>query len=364
MQSYNQAIMQQYLIIGQGLAGTLLAYFLKKAGQTVHIVDNSHHQASSKVAAGIINPITGRRFVKSWRIDELLPFARQTYQQIEQELENSLGHPISIFHKKPILRILFSQKEENDWLGRAALDNYAPYMSDKMDWGEYENKVTEGFSLGELCQTAQVDIKTLIKTFQTQFLKEGILKLEKLDYNELDIQENGVIFQDDFYHKVIFCEGYGAIRNPFFNYLPFNAAKGDVLLIRIPHAKFQRMLKHRVFIVPLGGDLYWVGSNYIWTFEDDSPTAEGYDYLLGRLKEVLKVPFEVVEHLAAIRPTVKGRRPFLGIHPKFSALAIFNGMGTKGASLSPWFANKMVSYLLKNKKLDSEVNIKRFWKED
>lgn len=352
--------MKKILIVGQGLSGTLLAYFLKKAGQQVHLIDHHHRQASSKVAAGIINPITGRRFVKSWRIDEFLPFARQTYREIEQELSRSLKSPVQLLHERPILRVLFSQKEENDWLGRAALDNYAPYMSEEMDWGNYEQKVTIGFSLGELCQTARIDIKKLIQLFQTQFLEEGILKLEAFSYKNLDIQENGVKVQNEFYDMLIFCEGHQAQQNPFFNYLPFNAAKGDVLIIRIPNAKFHKMLKHRVFIVPMGEDLYWVGSNYVWDFEDDSPTSEGYQYLLGRLKEVLKVPFEIVEHLAAIRPTVKDRRPFLGKHPKFPALAIFNGMGTKGASLAPYFAHEMTNYLLGNTDLHTEVNISRF----
>ncbi|MEL7021711.1 MAG: hypothetical protein AAGK47_08885, partial [Bacteroidota bacterium] len=60
------------------------------------------------------------------------------------------------------------------------------------------------------------------------------------------------------------------------------------------------------------------------------------------------------------RPTVKDRRPFLGKHPDFSRLAIFNGLGTKGASLGPYFAQQMTNHLLQQTALEPDVDITRF----
>ena len=102
-----------YLLVGQGLAGTLLAHFLQKNGQSVHIIDNAHEGAASKVAAGVINPVTGRRFVKSWMIDDLIPFAKQTYYALTKE------SGVPFHYETPIVRSLFNSGEETNWLIRS-----------------------------------------------------------------------------------------------------------------------------------------------------------------------------------------------------------------------------------------------------
>lgn len=343
-----------FLIVGQGLAGTLLAHFLLEAGQRVLVVDNHHQGAASKVAAGIINPITGRRYVKSWRIEEVLPFAKQTYTALEQQLN------ISIYHELPILRALFNQREENDWLHRSDDPAYKKYVLDNVSLGAYAENTVPAFSYGELIHTAQVDVPLLVETYRKFLRDKNSLLEEKFALKQLDVTASPVTYKDIRTEKVIFCEGHQASTNPFFNYLPYNGAKGEVLLIRIPGVSFQKMLKHRIFIVPLPNELYWVGSTNDWNYEDDKPSESGRTFLLQRLQDILTVPFEVVAHQAAIRPTVKDRRPFLGLHPEFSQLAIFNGLGTKGASLGPFFAKQMADFLVGSGKLDAEADIRRF----
>ena len=106
--------------------------------------------------------------------------------------------------------------------------------------------------------------------------------------------------------------------------------------------------------------LYWAGSTCGRKYADGRPTVEGREYLEGRLRDILKLPFEVVEHRAAIRPTVKDRRPFLGRHPEYPQLALFNGLGAKGASLGPFWAKHMADFLIKNVTLEEAVDIGRF----
>jgi len=119
------------------------------------------------------------------------------------------------------------------------------------------------------------------------------------------------------------------------------------------------MYKHRIFVVPKGNDLYWIGSMYEWNYRTEAPTPESHEFLENRLKEAVKVPFEIVEHLAAVRPTVKDRRPFLGLHHKHKQLAVFNGLGTKGASLGPFFAAQMAEHLVNQASVESTVDIQR-----
>ncbi len=344
----------EYLIIGQGLAGTLMAFFLHQAGKSFLVVDEPSPAAATQVAAGLINPITGRRYVKSWRFDEILPAARTTFTT----LESMLG--IRIFHPNPILRALFNQREENDWWARSTEPGYQPYFQEEVDIGNYAHYTTPAFSYGEVRHSAQVNIGTLAQAFRDWLDARNLLIPERMDPKELNVGVHGVRYRRISARRCIFCEGYAARFNPYFNYLPFGGAKGEVLLIRLPEVRFDKILKHRVFIVPLPDGTYWVGSNYQHNFSDVTPTQEGGTFLRERLDDILRTPYEVVRHLAAVRPTVKDRRPFLGPHPEHPALYLFNGLGTKGASLGPFFARQLVDHLTNNTPIDEAVHINRF----
>lgn len=345
-----------YIIVGQGIAGTLLAHFLEEEGQTVFVIDQYRPNSASQVAAGIINPITGRRYVKSWRVDELLPFARKTYRQLEHQLG------VSVFHERNIIRTLFNQGEENDWLARSGDPAYAPYMQDQPVLGQYATKTVLAYSYGEVTQSGQTDLSALTKAYRAALQSRAALLEAGLDYNQLEVAKDQVTYAGEVSApKLIFTEGHRGSSNPYFSYLPFGGAKGEVLIVRAAGADFEKILKHRVFIVPLPEpDLYWVGSTYDWKFEDAQPTDRGRAFLEQRLRDVLHLPFEVVAHRSAIRPTVKDRRPFLGSHPDFPSLAIFNGLGTKGASLGPFWAHHLAAHLVHHKPLDKEVDLRRF----
>lgn len=346
-----------YIIVGQGLAGTLLAHFLMQEGKSVKLIDPGQKGTATQVAAGIINPITGRRYVKSWRVDELIPFAEKTYRSIESLLD------ISIYHPHTIIRTLFNAREENDWLLRTADPAYSPYMLDQADLGNYASHTVQAFSYGEVQHAAQVDIGLLAKAYRTVFQNKEQLLEEKVDYPNIVLEGEKVQYGHLEARQLIFCEGAQAVSNPYFNYLPFGGAKGEVLIVKIKETHFEKILKHRIFIVPLSDGTYWIGSTYNWKYDDQQPTQQGREYLYDRLSDLLKVPFEIVEHKAAVRPTVKDRRPFLGRHPEFPQLAVFNGLGTKGASLGPFWAKQMADHLIFDVALDKEVDIQRFEKE-
>lgn len=346
-----------YLLIGQGLAGTLLAHFLEKAGQKVVVIGQPNERSATSVAAGIINPVTGRRFVKSWRVDSLIPFARQTYRELEQQLG------LSIYHERNILRALFSAKEENDWLARSGEPGYETYILNQADIGNYAGAVEQAFSYGEVQHSAQVDIGRLAEAYRQYLMEKRAYREEMFDYGQLEIEEQGAAYKGIHARAAVFCEGRWAKANPFFNYLPFHGDKGEVLIVRIPGAGFEKILKQHVFIVPLQNGLYWIGSNYDKKPENDEPTEAGEIFLRTHLEQLLKIPFEVVAHRVAIRPTVSGRRPFLGRHPEFPQLALFNGLGTKGASLGPYWASHLADHLVKNVTLDGDVDIQRFVKK-
>lgn len=346
-----------YIIVGQGLAGTLLGYFLEKAGKRILFIDNGYKTAATKVAAGIFNPITGRRFVKSWMIDELFPFAKATYAELEKELE------IPIFYSYNIVRTLFNHVEENHWLLRSDLPENIPYVIEAPTFGSYKGKVQESFSILELKESGRADIFSLVKKKRRLWEEKGQVIESEFDYEKIGFHSDHVTYDGIEAEKIIFCEGYRARANPYFSYLDYKPTKGEVLLVKIPNTSFDKMLKHKLYIVPFGEDLYWVGATNDWNNIDDIPTEDNRKYLENRLSSFLEVPFEIVDHLAAVRPTVKDRRPLLGLHPTYEALAIFNGLGTKGASLGPYWAREMCDFLLGKQSLSPLVDICRMNKD-
>ena len=344
-----------YLIVGQGLAGSLLTYFLHKKGKRLLVFDPGVDGTSSKVAAGIMNPITGRRYVKSWRIDDLFPFARKTYH----ELEEILG--VQLYRDRNILRALHNPTEQNHWMSRLGDESYAPYMLPVSDAGSWPSYLKPVYAFGEATQGGQTNLRVLLHHFRKWLNTHHTLVEDFFNYEELDRSSDVLRYRDWRFKSLIFCEGYKSRQNPYFNNLPYEGAKGEVLVISLPGPQPKKMLRHQIFLVPQEDGTYWAGSNYVWRYEDEDPTPEGKAYFMGKLEKMLASPFEVLDHQAAVRPTVKDRRPLLGVHPEFSNIFIFNGLGTKGASQGPFFADHMTNFLTENTPIDPEVDIRRFY---
>lgn len=343
-----------YIIVGQGVAGTLLAYFLLADNQRVMVVDRPMAGATSRIAAGLINPVTGRRMAKSWRFEELFSFAKKTYNKLEEELK------ISIWSDWRILRALPTVFEVNEWSRRGVWPEHAPYFADEADLGKWKGKIKPSLGWGELKGAAKVDMASLIYFFRKKLTDSQLLREELFDFSKIELTENGVEYGGLKARKIIFCEGAKGAENPFFAYLPFVPTKGELLLIKIKGEAFTKILKNHIFIIPVKDDLYWVGSTSRFEYEGPHPTGAKKEYLKNELERVLEGPFEIVEHHAGIRPTVYDKRPFLGVHPQHSQLAIFSGMGTKGALLAPYFASQMTDFLTGKIELEEEVDIVRF----
>ncbi len=342
-----------FLLIGQGLAGSLLSYELQKAGASHRIIDAGHQGAASTVAAGIINPITGYRFVKSWLLDELLVQLSVTYRALEQELG------IDILTERSVFRALFSAGEENDWLARTAQEGWSKYILESKNLGDFSAIAQPSYSQG-LLAGAQVNVSGLVQSYRQRLLAQNLLIEAHFDPQVLEIHPDHVVYQDITAKQLVFCEGYRGKDNPWFSYLPFEVVKGEVFILKIPDFHTEGILKHKLMLAPHAGDHYWLGSNYEHQPENDKPSLRGRQYLEKKLPQMLQVPYEEVEHLAAIRPATNDRRPYLGRHPEFPALAIFNGLGAKGSSLGPYFARQMTEYLLHDHPIHPEADIARY----
>lgn len=345
----------EYLIIGQGIAGLSFAFQLLKDNKTFMVVDAPQLKSSSSVAAGIVNPITGRRYVKSWMFDQLLEEANSFYEAVEELLDDSF------YHRLPIVRSLFNHQEEQDWWLRRQDDSYVPYMMPPMEKEAFPKGFKEVFAFAKVTGGGRVDLKKLTNVFKAYLGKKGQVINERIDYEDLEFVEGGFIWKNISFDNVVCCEGAHVVHNPFFNDLPFNPSKGEVLTIKSSALDGKSIFKNRIFVVPDNPPYYWVGSQYSTSFKNDEPEEAARLFLEERLKELMDCPYEIVEHKAAVRPTVKDRKPFLGEHPDFKKLYLFNGLGTKGASLAPYFSKQLYAFITGEQDLMDEVNINRFY---
>jgi glycine oxidase len=342
-----------YILVGQGLAGTMLYWFLSRQGKRVCVIDHFNPTSSSNIAAGIIHPVTGRRIVKTWMADTLIPFASKTYTDIEDHFHEKL------FFKKDIIELIHSVKEQNDWNNKIASDEMKDYFG-KEDMSDlYTDVLVDHPKKIAITKSGWLNIAKMISLFRNK-IPQHDLHDEHFDFNLLQLHDEGVSYKNIDAGKILFCEGPGAVQNPFWKHLPFLLSKGELITIRSDKLNIDHIITKTIFILPLGKNLFKVGSTYSWDELDEIPTEKAKANLMESLKKIMNVPFEVVDHKAAIRPTVKERRPFIGLHHQHSQVGIFNGLGTKGVLLAPFFANHFSEFLDKKTELINEIDVKRF----
>ncbi len=337
-------------IVGQGIAGSLLAWHLEQQGHVVTLVDQGHIGAASTVAAGIINPVTGKRYVKSWRYDDFFEIAKATYQQLEDSLD------LKIWKEKPILRILNSIEESNDWSLRCG--EYQDLITEASDAGDWTHFLKPAPAFGFIKQGARVDFQALLDGIQAFFKEKGLFETKKLSFEEISPLASNC-------DALVFCGGAVDLYNPFFKGIQWQLAKGEALLIELPEADLDfdglPMLKKGIMLTQIKDRLFWAGSNYDWSFEDAQPTEFIKKSIIENLDATLQVSYKVIAHRAAIRPTVKDRRPLLGKSLEHDNVFMFNGLGTKGALLAPALAVQLSNHIIEGSPLDMDVDVKRFW---
>jgi glycine oxidase len=344
-----------YLLTGQGLAGTVLAHQLLTKGRNFRIIDDPSLSSSSKVAGGLFNPVVFKRLVKSWMADEQLECAEVFYRK----METLLG--ASFFYKKELLKI-FSEEQEITLWNKKRGEEVGKYLSPVLDSTDLSSSIEAPMGYASVTGAGYVDVLTFLNLSRDYFKSKSLLVEEKFDHEQLQLTSSGVSYKGMQAPKILFCEGHLASANPWFTWMPFNLAKGEVLTVKIPGYERNDVVNKGVFILPIGKGLFKVGATFAWDKLDEVPTDGAKEDLIQRLKKVLKLPFEIVGHQAGIRPTVINRRPLIGVHPLKSQLCMFNGMGSKGVMIAPLFAGHFMEHLEKGVSLNQEVDIRRFWK--
>jgi glycine/D-amino acid oxidase-like deaminating enzyme len=343
----------RFLIIGQGVSGSFLSWYLHKAGEDFLVIDNNNIHAPSRIAAGIINPVTGRRLVTVWMANELFPFAWSAYNEIGAELGITAISQKNIidFFPNPFMKESFLKKiEEKD-----------PYTSLCVEDKLYTEFFNYEFGCGQIEPVYTAHLEALLPAWRNQLKQKAVLREEQFEQELLQVNENKIEYKDIIAEKIIYCDGTSSFDNRFFKNLPFAPNKGEALVVEIPGLPNRNTFKKSMLLTPLlEKDLFWVGSSYAWDFDDADPTSAFKDNTTAILKEWIKIPFKIVEHRSGLRPATLERRPFVGLHPIHPEIGILNGMGTKGCSLAPFFANQLCNHLLTGAAIAKDADVHRF----
>lgn len=344
--------MIDYLIVGSGLAGISFSEMALGHNKSILVLDNNS-QNSSKIAGGLYNPVILKRFSEVWKAQEQLVLMKGFYGVLEEKLQ------MKVDFKMPILRKFFSIEEQNNWFSASDKDTLAPFLSPDLISKKYAG-IDSPYSYGEVLHTGYVDTALLLSKYRDYLLGNNWFREEAFDYTLLQVEKDCVRYKDVEAKHIIFAEGFGLHANPYFNHLPLDGTKGELFIIKAPELVLDVIVNTSVFILPLGNDLFKVGATYNWKDKTDLPTEEGKVELIERINEILNCKFEIVEHFAGVRPTVKDRRPLVGTHPDYSSVHILNGLGTRGVMLGPAMAKALFDHVENKLPLESVIDIKRF----
>lgn len=341
-----------FLIVGQGLAGSLLAWECLCRHYKVIIVDNGAESAS-KVAAGLINPVTGQRLVKAQNTTLLLNTATACYQRLTDRFNQAF------FIEKPMLRLLQTVKVYDQAQKRLQQTEYQAYLS--AVYPAYAG-LQAAFGFLPQQQTGYLNTRALLSCLRRHFQELGIYRQAQFNYQDVQLQPS-LSWQAIQAKSIVFCEGYQAQANPWFGNLPFQLAKGEILTGEMTDISLDAILNYGHWLIPLPDQHFKTGASFDTNTLDTKPSNTAKTALLSSLNSVFKQPpkLNIIEHLAGIRPTTLDKQPFIGQHPAHKNLYIFNGFGAKGSLSIPWYAEHFITALSQNQPLDHSCNIKRYY---
>ena len=341
-----------YLVIGQGICGTFLSWYLQQQQQRFIVIDNKLPFSPSRVASGVVNPITGRILATTWLAETLLPFTGEAYE--------AMGETLGVQVIKEFEIISFPSTQQMKESHEKRIGEYNKYIQPALDNYPQFNYMFGSYNISPVWL---VDLHPLLDKWRQKLIEQDQLYEEDFDLNELKMDENSIQYKNITAKKIIFCNGTEAFTYPYWKNLPFADNKGEALITDVPGLSSNHIYKFgSLIMVPWYQNLWWTGSSYDREFESSAPTEKFRKFAEDQMSGFLKLPFTIKDHIAGIRPANMERRPFVGIHPHFPSIGILNGMGTKGCSLAPYFASQLADHLVKGKEIDAEADVQRFRK--
>lgn len=347
------SILYDYLIVGQGVAGSVLAMTLAEEGRSLFVIDSPNPNTSSAIAAGIMNPITGKRMTVSWNADLFFPEAISFYNKMEGELKSSF------LSEHSVVRIFSSVAEQNDWSAKWDNEKYQNFI--KKDLNESSDNPSIPFPYGSLDVTGggRLDTPGFLASVKNQLQKKGCYKSQNIRLSDINIEEGHLRVGDILAKRIVFCTGFDLDN---WGFLPFTPMKGEVLELESKDFRSTKTLVGGCFLSPISENRYYAGATYDWKNINLEKTNAAKEDILHKVSRFTSASFEVKKHKVGIRPAVKDRRPLLGKHPSMNDVYLFSGLGSKGVSMAPYLAKRLLQFIETGIPLDDDMDLNRFVK--
>ncbi|MGH8549415.1 MAG: NAD(P)/FAD-dependent oxidoreductase [Methylococcales bacterium] len=344
-----------YLIIGQGLAGSILAWLLEQHQQEVVIVDNGHENSASRIAAGIVNPVAGQRLVRHPRAETCLSRARAFYTMLGDFYNQTF------YAERPMIRLFYSDKESTIWTERKTDPATLAYLGER--FSEHEVWPVPANRTGGFHQKGcgYLDTRRFLDAIRKHFKSRSRLVEQEFSWNQIRPDQANIVWNGRRVGQVISCEGFRAGSNPYFSWLPFQFSKGEILTLQSAVSLPEAIVNHGKWLLPLNGRVFKCGATYEWQSLDTRASDSARELLCSTARELLirNTDFRVLAQEAGIRPGSLDKNPFAGMHPAFPRLGIFNGFGSRGVLTIPHYAERFVQHLLYRTALPPEVELGR-----
>lgn len=342
-----------WAIVGGGLAACMIADKMQENGIRVKLFAGNRNGEASAVSSGIIKPITGRRWVKSWMFDTLQSCASQVYHDYQNDFKLHLIKNIDfVIELNTIL-------QENEWNTRMLDPEYDSYMKWVDSSHPASNFWKSGSRYGLMEGGMQIDIPNLVDQLRNKLQVRDILLNQECFNGDIEKFNQKYLIHGFQFDRVLFCEGFRILDNSLFNLLPIYSLKGEAQDINISE-DMDYIFQSDYSLVPKGDHTVWIGSNY--NLKDK--TLGVTDVEIKRQLEFVKFYFPAAKHLKShfgFRCTTKDRRPIVGKISQSNEFYVMNGFGTKGASQIPFASLQFMDFILHGKKIHPELDVNRLF---
>jgi hypothetical protein len=300
------------------------------------IADPGHAGAATTAAAGILNPITGRRLVPARRFAELRAGAREMFRGLEAEL----GVPL--WREVRVRRFFADERERRTWAERSARGEFGPWA------GAAE---ADGFWIEG---AARVDLPALLAAARARWRAQGRLEERAMTVAEALRATDGA---------VVDCRGAAAAGDAVWAAVPAEFSRGEMLETAVAGLAPDVVLNRRHWVLPVGDGAAWVGATHEPGEREAAPTAAGRAALEASARELLGTrPWTVTGQRAGVRVNLPDKQPVAGWHPTERRLGWLGGLGARGASWAPWLAEQWVRHLREGAAFAAETSTAR-WAE-
>lgn len=320
------------LIIGQGIGGTCLAFALHEKGYNINIINDDSLPSASKVAAGLIQPITGKYLTSHQLINDNFTLLIDFYKNIESKLNHSIIKSLKTYlYLTSDQEKIVKKKSKNILFKKRLTKSITSPLLLSLEKKQYE-----------LSDVFLIDTQRLLSETKNYFLKNNAYINTRFDFKNIKYHNNYCSYNNIKTRHIILCLGSELYNLNFMTPDQFNVVKGDVLILEKQNHRQNFILQTTKWFVPTNNNQFKFGATYSHE-QTCMPSQTSYKTLLNSAKDFKDFYYKVICIQSGKRLFSKNKLPKMGFMSLESHLGVFSAFGSKGFSFAPILATKWAS---------------------